>query len=358
MTDMAVPVEGFTVVVRNSTIAAKYPGGLEAYERDCPNATFCSDGSLTRIAFMTPGDADEFVALLAAKRLTPYRDGVSEDVALVTSPQGPRRPCNWLELSRLGTDPIVWLAGSDVGTLHAPPGWKPQHTLQWMSAEEAKRRLEFVRSQDNVDVYRDKETGKELYVGRTASGSDADRSRHDDLYNHACALVKGLILIHGQTPKELDQDDRRRLMEAIALFSEVVRINPGNWAAMWLLGKVYQRLSDYEQGLQWFSRAHRVNPDNPDIAREAAIAAMEVGRPEEAVPFCERAIETKPDDPGLRANLAVALLFSGKPAEARKAADEALQRDPMDKITSGIVRIIDQVVAGKRPCPHHMRDLQ
>lgn len=29
-----------------------------AYERDCPNATFCSDGRLSRIAFMMPGDAD------------------------------------------------------------------------------------------------------------------------------------------------------------------------------------------------------------------------------------------------------------------------------------------------------------
>ena len=227
-----------------------------------------------------------------------------------------------------------------------------------MSADEAKRRLEFVRSKDNVDVYRDKETGKELYVGRTASASDADRSRHDDLYNQGRALVKGLILLHDGTPRQIDQRDHRRLEQAIPLFGEVVRINPGNWAAMWLLGKVYQRLSDYGQGLQWFSRAHCVNPDQPDVAREAAIAAMEVGRPEEAVSFCERAIETKPDDPGLRANLAVALLFSGKPTEARKAADEALQRDPTDKITSKIVRIIDQVMAGKRPCPHHMRDLQ
>jgi tetratricopeptide (TPR) repeat protein len=138
----------------------------------------------------------------------------------------------------------------------------------------------------------------------------------------------------------------------------VVRINPANWAAMWLLGKIHQRLAEYELGLHWFSRAHRVNPDQPDVAREAAIAAMDAGRPEEAIPFCERAIEVSLDDPGLRANLALALLFSGNPVEAQRIAQEALARDPRDAITAQLVRIIEEVVGGRRPCPHHMRDLQ
>jgi Flp pilus assembly protein TadD len=142
------------------------------------------------------------------------------------------------------------------------------------------------------------------------------------------------------------------------LFGEVVQINPANWPAMWLLGKVCQRLGDYESGLGWFTRAHRVNPDQADVAREAAIAAMDTGKPEEAVRFCRRALEVEPDDAGLRSNLAVALLFSGKPADAQTPAREAIRRDPTDTITAGIARIIEEVLSGARPCPRHVRDLQ
>ena len=355
---MAVLIEAFSVVVRNATLAAKYPGGVEGYRRDCPNGSFCADEHLSRIGFMAPGDADLFVAQLAAKGLTPYRQGAAEDVALARPPGGLLRPCAWLVVGRWGQTMIAWLAGAKRGDLHAPANWNAERPMQQMSAEEAKRRLEFVRSQDNVDVYRDKETGKELYVGRTAPQPDANRSRHDDLYRQASGLIQGLIAVHGKTPAELNAGARQRLVDAIGLFEEVVRINPGNWPAMWLLGKIYERLSDPARGLEWFARSHRVNPDHPDVAREAAIAAMDAGRPAEAVAYCERAIEAKPDEAALRANLALALLFSGKPAEARVAAGEALRRDPTDAITTHVARIIDEVLAGVRPCPHHVRDLE
>lgn len=126
---------------------------------------------------------------------------------------------------------------------------------------------------------------------------------------------------------------------------------------MWLLGKTCQRLDQFEMGLQWFSRAHKVKPDHPDVAREAAIAAMDAGRPAEAVGFCERAIAANPDDAGLRANLAGALLFSGKPKEAISVGKDTLRRSPGYEITATIVRITEEVMAGSRPCPHHMRDL-
>src|SRR5205823_1792956 len=137
-------------------------------------------------------------------------------------------------------------------------------------------------------------------------------------------------------PAPLDDDGRRRLDEAISLFDEVVRINPKNWAALWLLGKVYQRLGEYEKGLAAFARSHEIRPDQPDVAREASIAAMDLGRPEEAVVYCEQALRAEPDDPGLRANLALALLFSGKPQEAHAVAEEALRRNPADEISARI----------------------
>jgi tetratricopeptide (TPR) repeat protein len=189
-------------------------------------------------------------------------------------------------------------------------------------------------------------------------GPAADGSRHNQLYKEACALTEGLIHLHDQPPTELDGAGRQRLERAIPLFQEVLQINPQNWSAMWLLGKVHQRLSDYAQALEYFTRAHRVKPDQPDVAREASIAAMDLGRAEEAVVFCKRALEAEPEDAGLRANLALALLFSGKPQEAAGVAEEALRRSPDDAITARIVAIIGEVLAGTRPCPRHIRDLE
>lgn len=356
---MAILIEAFSVVVRNSTLAAKYPGGVEGYRQDCPNGSFCADEYLSRVGFMARSDADAFVAQLAAKGLTPYRRDAAEDVALVIPPDLPLRPCAGLEFGRWGQAVIAWLAGTNRGDLHAPANWSAERSaLQQMSPEEVKRRLEFVRSEGGVDVYRDRTTGQEYYVGRVAPGPAASKSRHDELYQQGRDLVQELILIHGQPPTELTSITRQRLTDAIGLFEEVVRINPGNWPAMWLLGKIYQRLDDYERGLEWFSRSHRVNPDHPDVAREAAIAAMELGRPVEAVGYCQRALEAEPDDPGLYANLALALLFSGKPTEAQATVREALRRDLGDQITARIGTIIEEVLAGSRPCPHHVRDLQ
>lgn len=355
---MAVLIEGFSVVVRNATLDARYPGGVDGYRGDCPNATFCADDHLSRVGFMVRPDVDAFVAELAARGLTPSRRGAAEDVAVVSQSEGLLRPCTWLEFGRYEGALIAWLAGKEPGDLHATPGWSPERQMRFLPGDEAQSRLEFVRSEGNVDVYRDRETGEELYLGRTARAEEADEGRHNELYAKACGLIEGLILTHGHDPAPLDPADRAKLDEAIPLLGEVVQIHPTNWAAMWLLGKVYQRLGDHEGGLHWFARAHRVNPDHEDVAREASIEAMEAGRPEEAVPFAVRAIEANPDEPGLRSNLALCLLFSGNPRDAHSVAADALRRDPSDQITTQVAGIINEVLAGIRPCPRHMRDLQ
>src|SRR6516164_3915558 len=110
---MAVPIEGFSVLVRNSTLRAKYPGGVEAYHRDCPNGSFCADEHLTRTGFMARSDADVFIAGLAGKGLFPFRKDAAEDVALVAADGGHLIPCAWVELGQWGKVVIAWLAGTN-----------------------------------------------------------------------------------------------------------------------------------------------------------------------------------------------------------------------------------------------------
>jgi tetratricopeptide (TPR) repeat protein len=227
-----------------------------------------------------------------------------------------------------------------------------------MSEAEIAERLEFVRSDGNVDVYRDKTTGQECFVGRTAAVSEEDAARAQELYEQAVGLIRDLIVpdVHSAAP--LDVTDKYACEHAIPLLTEVVQLFPLNWQSMWLLGKIYQRMGDNGKGLEWFSRAHRVAPAEPDAAREAAISCMELGQPQEAIGYCQRAIEANPRDAGLRANLALALLFSERPEDARKSIHESLSMNPRDEVSARIGEIVDEVLAGTRPCPKHIRDLE
>jgi len=185
-----------------------------------------------------------------------------------------------------------------------------------------------------------------------------DTAREDRLYKEACGLIDGLILLHDQPEQQLGADGRGQLERAVSLFQQVVELNPDHWPALWLMGKAHQRLGAFAAGLECFAAANQIKPDQPDVAREAAIAAMDAGQPERAVGFCERAIAAKPTDAGLRANLALALLFSGQPSEATEVADDALRQAPSDEITARILAVAREVVAGTRPCPRHVRDLE
>jgi tetratricopeptide (TPR) repeat protein len=140
--------------------------------------------------------------------------------------------------------------------------------------------------------------------------------------------------------KALQLAERSWAMELNLMFDRVLQINPQNWNATWLVGKAHHRLREFDPALDWFCRAQRIVRPNADVLREAAITAMELGRPAEAISFCLAAIEAKPDDPGLRSNLALATLFSGNAAEAASLA--------------GVCR---EVLEGKRACLAHVRDI-
>jgi Flp pilus assembly protein TadD len=109
--------------------------------------------------------------------------------------------------------------------------------------------------------------------------------------------------------------------------------------------------------LQWFARACLVNPRHPDVAREASIAAMELGRAAEAVTYCEQAVQAQPSDPGLLANLGLALLLAGRPADAKARLLLTQTASPSDPITANLLRIVQEVLAGSRPPPRSVIDL-
>ena len=188
--------------------------------------------------------------------------------------------------------------------------------------------------------------------------TDDQAREHNRVYQRGWELIKGELLIADRTPSRgPGWLARRRLRQAIECFDAALKIAPQGWQSLWAMGKIHQRLGELPEALGCFARAHQLQPSQPDVAREAGIAASDMGDGPAAVRFTRAAIASKPEDAGLVSNLALALLISGEIEQAKTAAAEAHARAPDDPITRTVHRIVDEVAEGKRPRPKTVREL-
>jgi tetratricopeptide (TPR) repeat protein len=182
--------------------------------------------------------------------------------------------------------------------------------------------------------------------------TEQQRLEHNQCYEEASALIRNAIPLHERPHMPAPGWFlRRRLNRALSLFERVLQLNPENWAAMWLAGKVHQRLGDMATALSWFERAYQVNPSQPDVAREASMCAMDVGRHDAAIVFAHRATQIGPANAGLHANLALAYLLGGHLADAQARIDQSLTIDPSDGISLTIKAIIQHFASNGRTPP-------
>ena len=128
---MSVLVEGISVIVRLETLKTKYPGGPMRYWLNCPNKTFCADGTLARIGFMAPCDVRVWIDILEEHGFIAVdkRDHFV-DLAVVDQLEGPTRSCDWLE-SGVHKDgyALAWLKGTEPARAHFPRNWKLETSL-------------------------------------------------------------------------------------------------------------------------------------------------------------------------------------------------------------------------------------
>jgi hypothetical protein len=168
---MAVLVEAIRVVVRRETLDRVYPGGVAGYEVDCPNSTFCTDEHLTAVGFMNPTDTRVFVERLVADLGRGFvgEDGFL-DIAVVDERTGPTAPCDWLAFLRLpGNYSICWLEGTHPGEVALGAGRTAESlgTMRYLPPGEAENQLDHLGPDERgLEVYRDRASGKLLYLGR------------------------------------------------------------------------------------------------------------------------------------------------------------------------------------------------
>jgi Flp pilus assembly protein TadD len=177
--------------------------------------------------------------------------------------------------------------------------------------------------------------------------------KHNKLYKQANDLLQGEIFIDGKMPSLTPNIlARRRLHKAIDLFSEVLKINPQNWPAMFGMAKALQRLGDTARAIDLMVMAHRVNPDDSASAREAGIMAFQLGRFSEGVALTEEAIRLRPEDWTLYSNLGLGYLCAGDSCKAIDAFRQSNKMKPTDPTTASLLAVAEAVQTGVIPCPH------
>jgi tetratricopeptide (TPR) repeat protein len=359
---MSVLVEGISVIIRNSIIDKNYKGGVSKYAQDCLNGTFCTDGQIARVGFMAPPDVGRFVMGLEKQGFVFTQHNKAIDIAVIDQVQGFTVSCEWLIFQRT-PEGVAFCAvkGMETNNIAVPNGWNFENSLSnkftKVDNKDVDVRLQYLRTEGNVDVFLDKQTTKEVYMGRTSEANHGITSVAD-IFKKGVELVDPYIFISDRKASKIESaEDNDKIKRGIEYLELVVQLETQHWAAYWLLGKTQQTLQNAEKAYSNFKSAFSINPSHPDVCRELMMECLQLGKTEEGIEVAKTAVKIDSNDPGLLANLGLALFLNANLDEAKRTAEKALAQAPSDPITRNLLMMITQVQNGKRPQPRKISDL-
>jgi tetratricopeptide (TPR) repeat protein len=348
---MPVLLEGTAVVIRNAALERCLDGGASDFPSIAPNAMSFADEDLSQASFMSSRDAELFRDKLLLMGLSGDED--SPDVVLVDAHnQSMTPPCDWLQLMEYKGSLIACLVGNESDVVVAPDSWDPDAgpSLKHMSADEVENRLEFIRRDQRVDVYRDRESGQLLYSARL-------NDTPEELFNKSADVILNNMRHPGQPPvKESAQSEIR---EAIGMLQQLANSDQGTWRTWFLLGKAWHAVDRNLRSISSFEKAIEL-AEQPDsvIYKELAGVLLEDGKTERACQMGEKAVALRPDDVELLGNLAIAYLLDHRVDEAEKALRHALSIDGNDSTNQFIRSKIQAVKDGLIPNPKTLGELE
>lgn len=360
---MAVLVEALSVIVRRETIARRYDGAWPGFVADTLNKTMCADSDLARVGFMHPDDVRAFVDRLEQRGFV-FLDatGAAVDIVVVDQQQGPTTPCGWIEFFRQevpgGSVAAVRLANSQENNLVCPDGWELHNSLsnnfQFHPGTKPNENFDFVRHEHGNDVFRDRTTGKEFYMGRpsalqgandthAAADDESTAEQYQALWAEAWELLAPFF---GPNRRNLSTEEIAKVAKASEALERMTSSGRASWHAWWLFGVARRCLRDREGAYAAFARAYGMAPDEIETGRNLGLECITLGYADEAISVTAAVVALAPDNAGLVANHALALLIGGDLDGALREVRRSLRLDPNDTVTLNLRRIIDNVCAG------------
>jgi|TARA_B110000483_G_C18014866_1_gene472619 hypothetical protein len=142
---MAVLCEAISVVIKTKAIKEKFTGGYRGFYQKIPNNTYCSDGELECIGFLSSQAVGEYVEILENNGLTFQVNNEPLDLCVVDMLRGPTMQCEWLEFHKIpfgeGKVSVAWLfEGTRIPVdgmfmtdnplkLYTPEGWEYENSM-------------------------------------------------------------------------------------------------------------------------------------------------------------------------------------------------------------------------------------
>ncbi len=117
-----------------------------------------------------------------------------------------------------------------------------------------------------------------------------------------------------------------RFREAIALFDQIIQLEPDNYAAWYGRGDALANLKHYQDALNDFNRAILLNPYSNETWTFRGVVLLYLERFQEALESCERALKLQPTDREAWAFRGAALHHLNRYKEAYTSYDRATGR--------------------------------
>jgi tetratricopeptide (TPR) repeat protein len=124
-----------------------------------------------------------------------------------------------------------------------------------------------------------------------------------------------------------------KLRESISHYTEALRIEPGYAEACNNLGEVLRQQERYDEAISYYSKALQLRPDYPEAHSNLGIALAQQGKLKKAMAHFSEALRLQPDYAAAHFNLALALVRQERLEEAVAHFYEALRTQPDDADT-------------------------
>lgn len=176
-------------------------------------------------------------------------------------------------------------------------------------------------------------------------------SNFNKYYEKGCSLQKGIILLDGYKPRSLGFFEKIRAKKALKSFEAALEIYPESWQSLFFIGKIYQRMKEYQKSLSYIEKAMTYENQNHVLFQEASLVAMHLNQIEKSIEFTEMSIKISPENFALLGNHAMNLLVAEKDDEAKQVIEKALLINPKDTYNQRIQKKIENVILKKEKRP-------
>jgi tetratricopeptide (TPR) repeat protein len=237
------------------------------------------------------------------------------------------------------------LAGTEPAQLAVPNGWSFDGSMSqkpmFAPAGTEGDRVKFLRRENDLDVYLDYVTGKEVFIGRPAVKGDTEAAlftRVEKICHQALSLDAESEPLKASGDAEAALPLFNELQDE--LLPEATRIanGPGSGLAFahFARGLILRILNRQREAEPAFRKANELQPGVMNTLLELVRCLGEQGKHQEALSFAREATRVDSTDAAAWGNLAMCLIQCGQRAEARRAIDCATDLDPDDPLNCQI----------------------